>query len=289
MKISGTVHQLKIDFNVTPDIKRFVYVYLIGGKEGNYLIDTGVKGCEKIIFNYIHKLGNGRDTIRTALITHSHPDHIGAAKFIKERAGCSIYAGERERAWIEDIDQQFRERPIPNFYDLVEGSVHIDRLLADGEIIALEPDITLKVINAAGHSQGGLAFYYQEEKILFTGDAIPEAGEPMISDDSASCIDTIKRFSEIDSVHLFCPAWDKVYTEEEGRRMINHGIEFLDYFRECIEKCVEENPSLEPDMLLELIVDKEDMRKFRNNPLFRRSVVADLRARRQENRMRNSH
>ena len=49
MKISRTVHQLKIDFNISPQISRYVYVYLIEGNDGYYLIDTGVKGCDKKI------------------------------------------------------------------------------------------------------------------------------------------------------------------------------------------------------------------------------------------------
>ncbi len=41
MKICDTVHQLKVEFNVTPQVKRYVYVYIIEGKEGDYLIDAG--------------------------------------------------------------------------------------------------------------------------------------------------------------------------------------------------------------------------------------------------------
>ena len=41
-----TVHQIKIDFHVTEQICRFVYVYIIEGKS-LYLIDSGVSGCEK--------------------------------------------------------------------------------------------------------------------------------------------------------------------------------------------------------------------------------------------------
>lgn len=43
------VQQLKIDFNVTPHIKRFVYVYVVETENGCCLIDSGVAGSEKII------------------------------------------------------------------------------------------------------------------------------------------------------------------------------------------------------------------------------------------------
>ena len=32
MKICDNVHQIRIDFNVTEDIKRYVYIYIIEGK-----------------------------------------------------------------------------------------------------------------------------------------------------------------------------------------------------------------------------------------------------------------
>ena len=38
MKINDRVHQLRIQFNVTPEITRYVYVYIIMGKEGCYLV-----------------------------------------------------------------------------------------------------------------------------------------------------------------------------------------------------------------------------------------------------------
>ncbi len=34
MKICDTVHQLKVEFDVTPQVKRYVYVYIIVGKQG---------------------------------------------------------------------------------------------------------------------------------------------------------------------------------------------------------------------------------------------------------------
>ena len=37
------IHQIKIDFNVTDKIKRYVYVYIVEGEQC-YLIDSGVAG-----------------------------------------------------------------------------------------------------------------------------------------------------------------------------------------------------------------------------------------------------
>ena len=111
------VHQIKIDFRVTEQVSRFVYVYILEA-DSLYLIDSGVFGCEKQIMDYLDSIGRNNAEIKGIFLTHAHPDHIGSAAWFQEHTGCRIYASEGEKRWIEDIDLQFKERPIPNFYQL---------------------------------------------------------------------------------------------------------------------------------------------------------------------------
>lgn len=99
------IHQIKIDFNVTEDIKRYVYVYVLEGKY-LYLIDSGVAGSQTQITEYIKSIGRDVTEVKSVFLTHSHPDHIGTAAWFRENIGCTIYAGEKERKWIENIDIQ---------------------------------------------------------------------------------------------------------------------------------------------------------------------------------------
>ena len=110
------IHQIKIDFHVTEQISRFVYVYLLEA-DSLYLIDSGVFGCEKQIMDYLDSIGRDISDIKGIFLTHAHPDHIGSAVWFQEHTGCKIYASEGEKRWIEDIDLQFKERPIPIFID----------------------------------------------------------------------------------------------------------------------------------------------------------------------------
>ena len=52
MRISENVHQIQLEFQVTEEIRRFVYIYLILRKNC-YLIDSGVSGCEAQIGAYM--------------------------------------------------------------------------------------------------------------------------------------------------------------------------------------------------------------------------------------------
>ena len=75
---------------------------------------------EKAIFSCMEGIGRKPEEIQGIFLTHAHPDHIGSAARIKELTGCTVCASRGERRWIEDIDLQFRERPIPNFHALAE-------------------------------------------------------------------------------------------------------------------------------------------------------------------------
>ena len=73
------VKQIKIDFNVTQEIKRFVYVYLIETAKGCVLIDSGVAGSELLIEKAI--LENGR-----------HPAEIKAVFLYQTTSRAKIHA-----------------------------------------------------------------------------------------------------------------------------------------------------------------------------------------------------
>jgi len=68
MKLTETIHQLRIDFEITISPERkipgFVNVLIILGKNIT-LIDTGIKNSEKKIFDYIRQIGRDISEIKT--------------------------------------------------------------------------------------------------------------------------------------------------------------------------------------------------------------------------------
>ena len=163
-------------FQITgPDgrrIDRFVYAYLIYGDE-ICLIDSGVAHCQRIIIDYLQATGRSPRDITRLILTHSHPDHIGSAAAIKGMTGCTVYAHALERAWIEDINLQAKERPVPGFFALVGGSVTVDKTLQEGDVLHLEGDLTLQVLHTPGHSPGSISLLLVEDGALMTSDAVP--------------------------------------------------------------------------------------------------------------------
>lgn len=220
MQISSLIHAVRIPFTVpTPlgTIERFVYVYLVCGEKVT-LIDSGVAGSEAVIFGYLESMGRKKE-INRLLLTHSHPDHIGAARAIRAATGCPVLAGEIERSWIEDTEKQARERPVPGFGTLVGGSVALDRVLVAGELLDLGGGLTLEVIATPGHSAGSLSFFLREEGALFTGDAVPVPGDLPIYDDYRTSVATLEWLQRLDGVGLLLEAWQEPRPADTGDRL----------------------------------------------------------------------
>lgn len=267
------IHQIKIDFNVTSEIKRYVYVYLIEGKYC-YLIDSGVDGSEEKIKEYLKSLGRDIKEIKGIFLTHSHPDHIGSAGKIKEMTSCDIYASYGEKEWIENIDLQYKNRPIPNFYKLVNKSVDIDIILKDNDKIELESGLTLKAISTKGHSADGLAYILEEEKCIFTGDAIPIRGDIPIWINKEENKKTLEKLEKLQDINIYYPAWDIAYDKETAHKKIQDGILLMSEMEKCVNKCKKSDKDLES--IAKEVCNEMNTPWFLNNPLFKKTVYSML-------------
>ncbi len=271
MKISDNVYQIKINFQVTEGIQRFVYVYLITG-ENCYLIDSGIAGCEERIEAYLNKLGMDISRIKGIFLTHSHPDHIGGAAAIKRKTNCKLYASPGERAWAENIQQEYAERPIPNFYRLVKESVPVDFAVKDGERIELERGLSVKCVSTPGHSKDDMS-YFLNDRILFTGDSIPVPDDFPILIDYERALESLKRLCGLAEIHYCCPAWHQACDGRDARAWIEQAQGMLRNLSEIVRAGQEKNiPLLEPEGL-DWVKRQMGWSFPCENPLFRKTVA----------------
>ena len=260
------IHQIRIDFHVTPEIGRYVYVYVIEA-QNCYLVDSGVYGCEKQILQYLEGIGRTASDIKGILLTHAHPDHIGSAFWFQEHTDCRIYASSGEKRWIENIDLQFQERPIPNFYSLAGRSSRVDVVVQDGDIIELEDGLSLEVIQTAGHSMEGLS--YRLGKDMFTGDAIPVRGDIPIMINESEMRKTLHRFRQITGVKTFYPAWDMIYSGEMMRQKLREADELLDSLKQAV---VSQDEGDALPVLVDKVCSVLNQNMLKSNPLFAATV-----------------
>jgi hydroxyacylglutathione hydrolase len=289
MQISPTIHAIRHSFKipVAPNISidRFVYSYLMYG-ETITLIDTGVAGGEVQIFETIRSSGRSSSEIALIVLTHSHPDHIGSASAIQQKTGCSIAAHPAERAWIEEVDLQNRERPVPGFATLVGGSVNIDHELNEGD--SIEPDETregeMQVFATPGHSAGSISLFMHNEGALFSGDAIPIPGEMPLYDDALFSVRSVNKLKTIRGIRVLLSSWDEPRKDGYAYRQMDLALKYLQHIHEVVlDSAGVGNPDL-----MELTIKSAavlGLPPHAVNPLLARTFAANLRERDRKNLM----
>lgn len=103
--------------------------------------------------------------ISAICLTHGHFDHIWGVKALKELSGVKVYAHEAEDELLKNPEINVSAqtgRPC---------SVVADELLKDDQIVDID-GIKFKVIYTPGHTEGSCCFYFEEDKILISGDTL---------------------------------------------------------------------------------------------------------------------
>jgi glyoxylase-like metal-dependent hydrolase (beta-lactamase superfamily II) len=101
--------------------------------------------------------------LRWILETHAHADHLSAAPYLKARTGAQVAIGEHIRA----VQALFG--PVFHAQDVVGDGREFDRLLRDGEVLALGA-LQVQVLHTPGHTPACVS--YQVGDAVFVGDTL---------------------------------------------------------------------------------------------------------------------
>lgn len=133
----------------------YTNAYLVGS-DFAYLIDPGASDAEEQ-GRLFDSLAGRR--LRGVVLTHHHPDHVGAAKVCAERYGVPILAH-------------------PLTAQALRGRIEVREFINDGDRLDLgtSPDGKagwhLQAIHTPGHASGHLSFWEPRYRLLFVGDMI---------------------------------------------------------------------------------------------------------------------
>lgn len=112
--------------------------------------------------NFIHNEGF---TLKYVLNTHLHFDHVFGNQFLLDQYGIGPMAHAADEFLNDTSFAQMMG------LQLNDPFAKISAYLSDNQILSWSgPEI--KVLHVPGHSPGGLAFYCQSEKCLFSGDTL---------------------------------------------------------------------------------------------------------------------
>ena len=124
------------------------YSYLINDQETNTItvVDPSeFESCDKVIRKY--------KKLDFILNTHHHTDHIGGNLKLKEKYNAKVLGFGLDEDRIPGIDVLLKENQKQKVGNL-----------------------EFKVIFVPGHTKGHIAFYFEKEKIVFTGDTLFSLG-----------------------------------------------------------------------------------------------------------------
>lgn len=281
MQITEHIHAIKIPFKIpiAPErlIDRVVYVFLVFGEKIT-LIDSGVSGAHMPIFDYIRKNARNPEDVSMLILSHAHPDHIGAAKAIKEATGCTVLAHPGEKLWIEDTEGQFKDRPVPGFHTLVGGPVAVDRLLADGETVDLGKDLNVTVIHTPGHSRGSISLIFDSEMAAFSGDAVPLPNDLPIYENIVDSVASLRKLRAYKNCETLLSSWEApIQGRENIERRIDAGLSYLRKIHECVLKARNDGK----ENLMELcrqVVAELGLPPFAAMPLVAKAFASSLEA-----------
>ena len=167
------------------------------GRGPVYLIDPGSALAEEQgrLFTLLDAQAEAGRRVTAVVLTHQHPDHIGAASACAERYRVPIFAH-------------------PLTAKRLQGKVAVERELRDGDRLDLGPAPDMggawfvEALHTPGHAPGHLAFYDPHYQLLFAGDMVSTLSSVVIGPpdgDLAVYLDSLRRLRNL-PCRLLLPA-----------------------------------------------------------------------------------
>lgn len=129
-----------------------ISMWIVLDNDGITLIDTGLKFTHKQLQKTFARQGD----LQRILLTHGHPDHVGALNQILQIHEVPVYSHRDELSYLllkmkKKINpEKFHKFPkTGNHYDLIAG---------------------LRPYHTPGHAPGHMVFYHEADDVLIAGD-----------------------------------------------------------------------------------------------------------------------
>ena len=154
-------------------------VYVLRGKDGDMLVDTGTEEVTRQIDRWIRR---NRFDIKWIFLTHAHFDHTWNAQFFKRKYGAKVILHEKDRRLFslrEESELKATETKSNWFAQLgnklentkMRPFCRVDYFLNDSDTGFLrELGFDADVVMLPGHTKGSMGI--MQGKVIYAGDAV---------------------------------------------------------------------------------------------------------------------
>jgi glyoxylase-like metal-dependent hydrolase (beta-lactamase superfamily II) len=184
----------------------FVHVHVIVTDDGVVLVDTGLPGRSAKVEQALHEARRKIGDVRTIVLTHCHPDHVGSAAELRRRSGAQTVAHTADVPVITGTSpppMNWITRVASLFMGGMPEPVPVDETLTgDGPT----PVPGLTAYHTPGHTAGHVSYLLDRAGgVLFVGDAAGggrggrvRPSPKMATADPAAAATSVKRLAGLD-------------------------------------------------------------------------------------------
>jgi glyoxylase-like metal-dependent hydrolase (beta-lactamase superfamily II) len=239
-ELAGGIRRVTLPLPTRPG---HVHAYVLPGDDGWTVVDTGL-GLPDARERWARELEGLPGRVRRIVVTHFHPDHVGAARDLSELTGAPVSQGRLDYEqcelvwggtdWAPVLVDWFDRHGVPNAVvaELVEqGSVYRPFIRFQPEPELIEPGDELdgwRVVAAPGHADGQLML--ERDTVLVAADHILDPISPTVGlwprsrpDPLGDYIGALRATAELD-LSLALPGHGEPIADPVGRarRLIAH-------------------------------------------------------------------
>lgn len=242
-----------------------------------YLVDSG---CTDIDGEYVlevlkafFELQERKFTVKAILLTHGHPDHCGAANFIKQQTNCKISSlkteqGPMETPLIQTVSLwgSYPPHEMRTLFFMPQPTC-VDSFISQENVIQLSDERIISFMPLSGHSFGSVCIIVTDKKghnTLFPGDNIFPRNEimehwvPLISN-PVDFMDSLDKLCSIKNVDWCIPSHGDFLKRNIEEAAELNKIAILST-RMCILEVLKSKKRLTTEDIVKYVADKNEFK-----------------------------